>query len=151
GAARVAADEIPPARIEWSDVLRLARESSPRLALDRESVALAQADRRMAAALPNPSLSYSYDKPGHGSATMFDGERQQDFGLELPLPKPGLRGARIGAADRALEAARSGVGASTNARIADAGAAFIGLLAGQQQAELLATGQRELQHLRDVV
>lgn len=148
-AAQASADL--PTKVQWSDVLRLAREVSPKLELERQGVAMAEADRTTARAWPNPKLDYEYDQPKGRQATLFDGAQQQDVGVELPIPKPGLRTARMGAAEHSLEAARSQVNASSNELAAEAGRDFIALLESQEQAAALARGQRELEHLREVV
>jgi cobalt-zinc-cadmium efflux system outer membrane protein len=152
GTVAYAADTPPPpAETTWTDVLRLAREATPRIALERDSVALAAADRRTAAQLPNPSLTLGREKPTGGGATLFDGDRLDTFGLEMPLHAPGLRSARVRAADQTLTAARNHAEAHVNTLAADAGAAFIELLLGQREVDVLGGAQRELQRLREVV
>ena len=147
-----AADAVaPPTQLEWTELLRIARDASPRLALSQQEIAMAEADRRSAGVFGNPSLSYTNDRPGGGDATLFDGRRAETFGIELPLPKFGLRGAKMRAADRGVEAARSEAQSRRNSLSADAGSAFIELLNYQQQVTLLQTANTELQRLRDVV
>lgn len=141
---------LPPEQIDLPTVLSLARDSSPRIALDRQDIEVARAERRIASALPNPTLSYGRTRPG-GGAALFDGSRQQDVGIELPLLIGGQRGARTEAAERGIEAARARVQFSTNALGAEAGAAHVGLLAAQQRQGLVAEGLQELQRLRDIV
>jgi cobalt-zinc-cadmium efflux system outer membrane protein len=141
----------PPAETTWADVLRLAREATPRVALERDSVAMAAADRRTAGLLPNPSLNIGREKPTGGGATLFDGDRVDSFGFEMPLRAPGLRGARIKAADQSLMAARNHAQAHVNTLAADAGEAFIDLLRSQREVGVLAEAQKELRQLRDVV
>lgn len=152
GTVAYAADTPPPpAGTTWTDVLRLAREATPRIALERDSVALAAADRRTAAQLPNPSLTLGREKPTGGSATLFDGDRLDTVGFEVPLHAPGLRGARVRAADQTLIAVRNHASAHVNTLVGDAGAAFIDLLLRQREVDVLGTAQQELQRLRDVV
>ena len=88
----------PPEQIDLPAVLDLARAGSPRIALERQDIELARAERRIASALPNPTLSYARTRPGSGAA-LFDGSRQQDVGVELPLLIGGQRGARTEAAE----------------------------------------------------
>lgn len=140
----------PPEQIDLPTVLGLAREGSPRIALDRQDIDLARADRRIASALPNPTLSYARTRPGGGNA-LFDGNRQHDVGIELPLLIGGQRGARTAAADRGIEAAQARVQLSVNMLSAEAGTAHINLLAAQQRKELVAEGLQELQRLRGIV
>ena len=150
-AAHAAENLAPPTQLEWAELLRIARDASPRLALSEQDIAMAEADRRSAAAFGNPSLSYTNDRPGGGEASLFDGRRAETFGIDLPLPKFGLRGAKMRAADRGIEAARSEAQSRRNSLSADAGSAFIELLNYQQQVALLQTANAELQRLREIV
>jgi outer membrane protein, heavy metal efflux system len=150
-AAHAAEPPPPPVETTWADVLRLAREATPRLAIERDSVAVAAADRRTAGELPNPSLTLGREKPTSGGATLFDGDKLDTFGFEMPLHAPGLRSARIRAADHTLTAARFEAQAHVNTLAADAGEAFIELLLAQRQVDVLATAEHELGVLRDVV
>lgn len=140
----------PPEQIDLPAVLDLARAGSPRIALERQDIELARAERRIASALPNPTLSYARTRPGSGAA-LFDGSRQQDVGVELPLLIGGQRGARTEAAERGIEAAQARVQLSANELAAEAGAAHVGLLAAQLRMELVAESLRELQRLRGIV
>ncbi|HVY64618.1 MAG TPA: TolC family protein [Gammaproteobacteria bacterium] len=151
GSALAAETPTPPAETSWTDVLRLAREATPRLALERASVSLAAADRRTAGELPNPSLNLGREKPTGGGATLFDGDKLDTVGLEMPLHAPGLRSARIRAADQTLMAARNHAQAHVNTLAADAGEAFIELLLAQREVDVLTGAQQELKKLHDVV
>lgn len=139
-----------PQSVDLPTVLNLAREVSPRLALERQGVAMAHAERRTSGAYPNPTLSYARQRPGSGNP-LFDGKRQQDVAIEQPLLIAGQRGARMEAADRGIEAARARVVASGNSLAAEAGAAFVALLAAQERRTVLTRGLDELSSLRDVV
>jgi outer membrane protein, heavy metal efflux system len=141
----------PPAETTWADVLRLAREATPRIALERDSVALAAADRRTAALLPNPSLTLGREKPTGGDPTLFSGDKLDTVGFEMPLRAPGLRSARIRAADQTLTAARHQAQAHVNTLAADAGEAFIELLRSQREVDVLTGAQQELMRLHEVV
>jgi len=141
----------PPSETTLADVLRLARDANPRAEIARAAVALADADRRTAAEFPNPSLAFGREKPHGGAATLFDGQYLDDLALDVPLPAPGLRGARKRAADHALDAARSGAQARVNSLAADAGAAFVALMRSQRDVAVLTTAQTELARLHDVV
>jgi cobalt-zinc-cadmium efflux system outer membrane protein len=152
GSAAHAADAPPPpAETTWADVLRLAREATPRLDVERGSVAMAAADRRTAGELANPSLTLGREKPTGGGATLFDGDRVDSVGLEMPLKAPGLRSARIRSADHSLSAARFQAQAHVNTLAADAGEAFIELMLAQRQVDVLASAEKELNVLHNVV
>ncbi|MFZ5566992.1 MAG: TolC family protein [Pseudomonadota bacterium] len=140
----------PPEQIDLPAVLNLVRAGSPRIALDRQDIELARAERRIASALPNPTLSYARTRPGSGAA-LFDGSRQQDLGVELPLLIGGQRGARTEAAERGIEAAQARAQLSANVLGAEAGTTHVALLAAQQRRQLVSEGLQELQRLRDIV
>jgi cobalt-zinc-cadmium efflux system outer membrane protein len=148
----LAADSAaPPVETTLADVLRLAREANPRTDLARAAIALADADKRTAAEFPNPTLGFGRERPHGGLPTMFDGAYVDDLSLDVPLPAPGLRGARKRAADHALDAARSGVQAHANTLASDSGTAFIALLRGQDEVKVLTAAQTELERLHDIV
>lgn len=142
--------QTPPDQVSLATVLSLTRESSPRLALERQEIAIAEAERRTAGAFPNPTLSYGRQRPGSGNP-LFDGKRQQDVAVELPLLIGGQRGARVEAADRRIDATRARASASANELAAEAGAAHIALLAAQEKKTLLNTSLLELSRMRDIV
>jgi cobalt-zinc-cadmium efflux system outer membrane protein len=141
----------PPDTVDLAAVVRLVKDGSPRYAAELQSVAIAEAERIGAAALPNPSVNYNYQRPNGGGATLFDGSRQQLFGIELPVPVNGQRAARMTAAERGVDAARARVLAGGTSLIADAAAGFIDLLAAQEQAALLDATIGELARLREII
>jgi cobalt-zinc-cadmium efflux system outer membrane protein len=128
-----------PAVVDLPAVLRLVREVSPRLSIERQGVAGAEANRITAGAYPNPTVNYGRYRPSGGGATLFDGSRQEQTTVELPLLIAGQRGARVEKAEREIEAARARVISGASSLAAEAGSAFIALLAAQEKAALLAT------------
>lgn len=148
----IAADAAQvPERVDLATLMRVVREVSPRLAIERQGVVQAQADRITAAAYPNPVLSYGRLRQGGGQPSVFEGTRQQETSLELPLLIAGQRAARIERAERDIEAARARVAAGSSTLAAEAAAAFVGLLAAQEKSELLMAARGEIARLRDVV
>jgi len=141
----------PAVETTFADVLRLAREANLRADLERSEIGLADADRRTAAEWPNPNLAFGRERPHGGEPTLFDGQYLDDVSLDVPLPAPGLRGARKRAADHALDAARSGALAKVNTLAANAGSAFIELLHSQRDVSVLTNAQGELDRLHEVV
>ena len=107
-----------PAVVDLPAVLKLVREVSPRLSIERQGVAGAEASRITAGAYPNPTINYGRYRPSAGGATLFDGTRQEQTIVELPLLIAGQRGARVEKAERDIEAARARVisGASSLVR-----------------------------------
>lgn len=140
----------PPEIVDLAAVMRLVREASPRIALERQAIAQAEAERISAGAYPNPSVSYARSRPGGGQA-LFEGSRQQDAAVELPLLLAGQRAARIERAERQIEAARARVAAGVSSLAAEAGAAFVALLAAQERVAVLGAASEEARRIRDLV
>jgi cobalt-zinc-cadmium efflux system outer membrane protein len=149
-AAAPALAQTPPDSVDLAAVLALARDASPRLALERQNVAAARADRGTASAWPNPTVSYNHSRQP-GDQTNFGSGRAQEMSIELPLLIAGQRGVRMKAADRGVEAAQARLAASGNDLAADAGAAFVALLLAQEKRAARVAGVDELARLRDVV
>ena len=147
----LAQDAAPPNAVNLSAVVRMVREVSPRLAVERQSVAVAEAERIGAAALPNPTVGYTQFRPSGGAATVFTGSRQQQIGVDLPVQIGGQRAARMEAAERGVDAAKARVLAGGSTLAADAAAAFIDLLAAQEQASLLDAAVMEFARLRTLI
>jgi outer membrane protein, heavy metal efflux system len=149
----VHAQEQIPVRdvVDLPAVIQLVRDVSPRLSIERQAIAGAEANRITAGAYPNPTLNYGRYRPGGGQATLFDGSRQQEATIGVPLLVAGQRSARIEKAERDIEAARARVASGASSLSAEAGAAFVSLLAAQEKAGLLSAANQELVRLRDVV
>lgn len=140
----------PPELVNMAGVLTLARKVSPRLALERQNIAVAHAERRTAGAYPNPTISYNYSRQPN-AFTDYEGSRAQEISIEQPLLIAGQRGARVEAAEQGIRAARARFDASGNELAADAGVAFIALLTAQEKHAALMASMTELGHLRDIV
>lgn len=140
----------PPDAVNLETVLTLAREASPRLALERQGIAMAKAERVKAGAFPNPTVTVGQQHQG-GRPTQFDGRWAQGVAVELPLLLGGQRGARVKAADQGIEAAKAQVVAAGHALAADAGAAYVALLLAQEKRSALTTSLAELGHMREIV
>lgn len=153
GLAPARGQQTPPAPdvVDLPAVLRLVREVSPRLSLERQAVAGAEANRITAGAYPNPTMSYGRYRPSGGQATLFDGSRQDQTTIELPLLIAGQRSARVDKAEREVEAARARVASGASSLAAEAGSAYVALLATQERVALFTTANEELVRLRDIV
>lgn len=147
----IAQDKTPPTAVDLPALLQIVREVSPRLALERLNVRGAEANRIAAAALPNPTVSYGQYRPASGQRTLFDASRQSETMLELPLLINGQRGARVEKAEREIDAARARVASGASTLSAEAGAAYIALLAAQEKELQLNATLAELTRLRDIV
>jgi cobalt-zinc-cadmium efflux system outer membrane protein len=97
-----------------------------RVALGRADTAAARGAVRAARAFPNPSLATTYTKD----------VPQYHAVLDLPLDLPWLRGARIGAAESARDAARYGFAFERAAIRFDVETTYTHALAAAQHAEL---------------
>jgi len=142
----------PPETVDLPMLLRLVREASPRLAVERQAIAGAEAGRIAAEAYPNPTLGFGRFRPSGGqSGTLFDGSRQSQANLEVPVLIAGQRGARIERAEREIEAAQARVASGASSLGAEAGAGYAALLAAQEKVALLTGANEELARLRDIV
>jgi len=150
-AAPASAQVTAPVVVDLLAVVRLARDSSPRLAIERQAVAGAEANRVTAGAYPNPTLSYGRFRPRSGQSTLFEGSRQEQATLELPLLIAGQRSARVEKAERDVDAARARVASGASSLAAEAGAAFVALLAAQEKSALLGIANEELARLHHIV
>jgi cobalt-zinc-cadmium efflux system outer membrane protein len=142
--------EPPPDVVNLETVLNLAREASPRLAIERQGIAVAKAERVKAGAMPNPTINYG-QLHQFGRQTQFEGRWAQGVSVELPLLLGGQRGARVKAADKGIEAAQAQVVASSNNLAADAGAAYVALLLAQEKRGVLTASLTELGQMRAIV
>ena len=136
-----------PDRLTLPVLLRLVAERSPRLAVEQMAIDAAEAERISAGALPNPTLSYGRSTPSGGARTLFDGNRQQQTTLDLPLLIGGQRGARIEAAEQGLLAARARVGLAGNELALRAADLFIALQTAQEKVGLLGESVAEIERV----
>ncbi|HKU69770.1 MAG TPA: TolC family protein, partial [Burkholderiales bacterium] len=151
-AAPAYAQEKPPETVDLPAIVKLARDVSPRLAVERQAIAGAEANRITAGAYPNPTLSYGRFRPRSGqSSTLFDGTRQEQATVDVPLLIAGQRSARVERAEREFEAAQARVISGASSLAAEAGAAYVALLAAQEKSTLLADANGELERLRNVI
>jgi cobalt-zinc-cadmium efflux system outer membrane protein len=147
----LAALSAPAAALEplgLPEVLQRARVAELRSALDDAALAIAQADRLSAGARPNPVLGYGLQHPGRRS-TMFDGVRQQDVSLELPLELGGQRAARVDLADLRIDEARALSAVSRLERATEAALALVALQTAQARVDAVQAGAAALTRLPD--
>ena len=140
-----------PDVVDLPMLLRLVRDVSPRLAVERQAIAGAEANRITAGAYPNPSVTFGRFRPAGGQATLFEGSRQDLATIEVPLLIAGQRSARVERAERDIEAARARVASGASTLAAEAGAAFVALLAAQEKVTLVTASNDELGRLRNIV
>ncbi|MSP98340.1 MAG: TolC family protein [Betaproteobacteria bacterium] len=145
------AQQVPPSDVDLIAVLRLARDASPRLSIERQAIALAHANRITAGVYPNPTVSVGQFRKSGTRSTLFDGSRQDQGTVEFPLLIAGQRAARIERAEREIEAARARVASGASSLGGEAGSAYVALLAAQDKLASFAISQEELLRLRNIV
>ncbi|MFN7751674.1 MAG: TolC family protein [Pseudomonadota bacterium] len=140
-----------PSTIDLDEVLRLARERSPRLAVEREAVRTAEARRLTVDVLPNPRVSLSQARRATAAATLFDGRSATDARVEFPIPLAGQRGARVEAAERWLETARARLVLGESVLAEEAAAAFVSLLGVRARIAVLDAALERVDRIAGVV
>lgn len=136
-----------PEQVDLDAVLVLARQHSPRLQLEQQAIAAAQADRLGATVHPNPVVSYSRQ----GRGVVPTGNGQNDLSVELPLLIGGRRQARIESADRGVALARARAGAAAHGVSAEVGSGFFALLSAQRRVQVLNEALAELERISAIV
>ena len=132
-------------------LLRLVAERSPRLAAERVGVDAAEADRVTAGALPNPTVSYGRSRPSGGANTVFEGSRQQQAGVELPLLIAGQRAARVETAEQGVLGARARVGLAGGELALRAAEVFAGLQSAQEKIAVLSEAHGEIERAASLI
>jgi len=132
-------------------LLRLVAERSPRLAVERVGIDAAQADLITAGALPNPTLSYGRMRPSSGPNTLFEGNRQQQAGVEFPLLIAGQRGARVETAEQGVLGARARLDQAGSELALRAAELFVGLQAAQERTAVLADAHGEIERAAGLI
>jgi len=135
-----------PAALTLQEALRIA-EASPRVAASERDADSARAEREVAAALPNPSLSLGYGRPSGGERTIFDANSQQLATVDLPIPVFGQRGARVRAAEQQLGRAESQLRLTVSETKRLAALAFVRLLGAQEQLAARSAARREVERI----
>jgi cobalt-zinc-cadmium efflux system outer membrane protein len=146
-----AQDPALPDRLTLPILLKLVAERSPRLAVEQVAIDSAEAERISAGARPNPTIAYGLSTPSGGARSLFDGSRQQQTTLDLPLLIGGQRGARIEAAEQGLLAARARVGLAGNELALRAADLFVGLQAAQEKSAMLEESAAEIERIVAIV
>ncbi len=140
-----------PENLTLPILLRLVAERSPRLAVEQVAIESAEAERITAGARPNPTVSYGRFSPSGGASTLFQGSRQEQATVDLPLLIGGRRGARIEAAEQGLLATRARVGLAGNELALRAADLFVGLQAAQEKVLLLGESVAEIERVVAIV
>jgi len=140
-----------PEQLNLPALLRLVAERSPRLAAERVGVDAAQADLVTAGALPNPTVSYGRTRPSSGPNTLFEGNRQQQAGVEFPLLIAGQRGARVETAEQGVLGARARVSLAGSELALRAADLFTGLQAAQDKTAVLTEAHGEFERAAGLI
>ena len=145
------ATNAPGPRLTLADVAHLVRDRNPRLLAERETVAAARAERRTIAAYPNPKVGFDHFQPAGGQRTVFDGARQEQVSVELPVLIPGQRASRIAKADADIAAAQARFTAGTGILAGDATLSFMRLIGLQETVTVLSNAFIDVTRLKDTV
>lgn len=140
-----------PDSVTLPELFQLITERNPRLAAERLNIDIAEADKLTASALPNPSVSYGFSRPFSAAHTQFDGTRQQQVTMELPLLVSGQRAARLDTAAHAILASQARVNVLTNELAMQAADYHTGLLAAQEKLAVLQQSINEIDRIIAVV
>ncbi|MDQ3032469.1 MAG: TolC family protein [Myxococcota bacterium] len=140
----------PSTDVDLEDVVRLAREASPRARALRAEARVAEADVDVAGVYPNPSVSYVFMGRFDGGPEAINGSQHQAW-FDVPLLIAGQHDARRDAAAAVASAVRAELDAELLALEIQARRAFLALLASQERASLLEAAREELAALRAIV
>lgn len=140
-----------PELLTMPALLRLVAERSPRLAVERAGIDAAEADLITAGALPNPTVSYGRMRPSAGASTVFEGNRQQQAGVEFPLLIAGQRGVRVETAEQGVLGARARVSLAGSELALRAAELFTGLQAAQERTAVLAEAHGEFERAAGLI
>ena len=121
------------------EYLQLVSQNQPNLAAERLEVNIARADRRTAAAFPNPALHYT-SKRG-----------EKEWGVEQAIPIFGQRGMRMENARLGEQAAAANTDVAVAVTMSDAAHAFNELLVAQQRYKVWLAAKDELEKAGNIV
>lgn len=140
-----------PAAVSMSELQRIVRERSPRVAALRSRIETSRAEVVGAGVLPNPRFTYGrYQLVSHRN-TMFEGHTQDNLLMEVPVLIAGQREARLEAAERRVDATAAWVDADLASVLRDAAGLFIRLQAGRKRVEILEQAAGDMQYLHNLV
>lgn len=141
---------LPPS-VTIRQLLSIAREQSPRVAAVRSQIETARAEIVAAGVLPNPRITYGRYQLTSQNNTMYDGNVQQEYTLEVPVQIAGQRGARVEAAEKRVARTEAEVEADFADLSRNVWALFIKLLAGRERVAILEQSAQDLNYLRTLV
>lgn len=138
-----------PTRVTLDQVLTIMNERSPRIAADRASIKVAEADRITAATLPNPSISYGGVHLVSGLST--GAVTQHQIVMDQPLLISHQRQARESEADLNVAVERAHVDETLAQRRLAVRQAFATLLSRQEQQRVSQESLTDLERVLQVV
>lgn len=136
--------------VSLDEIVRMAREASPRARALRASQAVREADVAVAGVYPNPELSYVFMGRFDGSNQAINGTQHQAW-MDIPLLIVGQHDARRGAAAALATAERAELELSLLGLEVEARRAFVALLAAQDRLARLEAGHAELEGLGQII
>ena len=147
------AEEIAdlPQAVSIQQLLRIARERSPRYATLKQQIELSRADVVQAGVMPNPRLNFGNYSLISQTNTMYDGKTQREVIVEVPVLASGQRGARIEAAEKQVELMEARVEAEFSSFSHEIWRLFIKLLSNKERIKILEDTHRDMEHLSELV
>ena len=147
------AEEIAdlPQAVSIQQLLKIARERSPRYATLKQQIELSRADVVQAGVMPNPRLNFGNYSLISQTNTMYDGKAQREVIIEVPVLASGQRGARIEAAEKQVEVMEASVEAEFSSFSHDIWRLFIKLLSNKERIKILEETHRDMEHLSELV
>ena len=136
--------------VSLEEVVRMARDASPRARALRARQAVTEADVALAGVYPNPELSYVFMGRFDGSNQAINGTQHQAW-MDIPLLIVGQHDARRGAAAALATAERAELELSLLGLEIEARRAFVALLAAQDRLARLEAGYAELEGLGQII
>ncbi|WP_240342372.1 TolC family protein [Methylococcus sp. EFPC2] len=140
-----------PQSVTIQQLLQIAREQSPRVAATRAQIGTARAEIVAAGVLPNPRITYGRYQLLSQKNTMYDGNVQQEYTLEVPVQIAGQRGARVEAAEKRVAKTEAEVEADFAELTRNVWTLFIKLLVGRERVAILEQAAQDLNYLRTLV
>ena len=138
-----------PEAVTLEQVLQLLATNSPRTAADRAAIAVAEAGKTTALALPNPSVSYGNTHLVSGLSTGAVTTHQTV--VEQPLLIFKQRAARLNEADLNVKVEEAKAAAQLATRRLEVRQAFASLLARQEQLRVAEQGLADLERVATLV
>ena len=141
----------PPETVTIAQVLEILQEKSPRYAALKYQIETARAEIVGAGVLPNPKVAYGrYDLTSRNN-TMYDGNSQENYTVDVPIQIAGQRGARVETAERNVARSEAEVQAQFADLVHETWLQYVRLQALQAREEVLEDATSDVDRLHRIV